>query len=269
MDIAIVRSHCCRYNLMYMEYPALKLDHVKVVLGGDVILEDVNLEIPFGETLVIVGPSGAGKTVLLKTMAGLYSPAEGHVYCEGEDWQNIKSEEKMLLARKIGVQFQRSALFDSLNTFENVAFPMREHTDITEEEIKKRVSECLCAVGLLDAQEMYPHELSGGMKQRLGIARSLALKPEIIFFDDPTAGLDPINTDILLNLIVDLKKQYHATIVMVTHSLNCAYQMADRIILVGNRKVIVAGTPEETRHSTNPLVHQFVAGQLEGPLVWG
>lgn len=251
-----------------MKYPALKLEGVKVVLGGEVILQDVNLEVPSGETLVIIGPSGAGKTVLLKTMAGIYAPTEGNVYCEGEDWQTVKSEEKFALSRKIGVQFQKGALFDSMSTFENVAFPLREHTQMDESAIGQRVKECLKSVGLWEAQRLFPHELSGGMRQRLGIARSLALRPEIIFFDDPTAGLDPVNTDMLLDLIADLKKTYHATIIMVTHSLLCAYKMADRIVMVGNKGVVVAGTPEQTQKSQHPLVHQFVIGQLEGPLKW-
>lgn len=252
-----------------MEHPALKLDHVTVILGEEVILKDVNFEIPHGETFVIIGPSGGGKTVLLKTMAGLFKPADGHVFCEGEDWQNLQSEGKRRLARKIGVQFQKSALFDSLTSFENVAFPLREHTDFSEEEIKKKVLSCLKDVGLEDAQNLFPHELSGGMKQRLGIARSLALNPEIIFYDDPTAGLDPINTDIMLDLITQLKKNYRSTVIMVTHSLICAYKMADRIALVANQQVILAGTPQEVETSQDPLVHQFVTGQMEGPLRWG
>lgn len=252
-----------------MEHPALKLEHVTVVLGGEVILSDVNLNVSHGETVVIVGPSGSGKTVLLKTMAGIYRPESGHVYCEGEDWQNLKSEEKILLSKKIGMQFQRSALFDSLSAYENVAFPMREHTHFSEPEIEKKVNECLDSVGLLSARNMMPHELSGGMKQRLGIARTLALNPEIVFYDDPTAGLDPINTDIMMDLISHLKQLYHSTIIMVTHSLVCAYKMADRILLVGNNQVIDAGTPEEMQKSQHPLVQQFAKGQLEGPLKWG
>ncbi len=248
--------------------PALKLVNVTVRLGGDYILKDVNLEISHGETLVIIGPSGSGKTVLLKTMAGIYKPEKGHVYCEGEDWQNLKSNEKIKLARKIGMQFQKSALFDSLDAFENVAFPLREHTKMTEAEIELKVKECLSSVGLLDAIHLMPYELSGGMQQRLGIARSLALNPEIIFYDDPTAGLDPINTDTLLELIAQLKSHFHSTIIMVTHSLNCAYKMADRIVLVGNKQVVLAGSVEETQKSTHPLVRQFVAGELEGPLKW-
>nr|BFD62080.1 ABC transporter ATP-binding protein [Bdellovibrio sp. HM001] len=251
-----------------MNHPAIKLDHVTIVLGGEVVLSDVSLEVERGETLVIIGPSGAGKTVLLKTMAGIYKPQHGHVYCEGEDWQDLQSEEKIRLARKIGMQFQKSALFDSMNAYENVAFPLREHTSMTEDEIEVRVRECLADVGLSQAQNMMPHELSGGMKQRLGIARSLALHPEIIFYDDPTAGLDPINTDILLDLILNLKREHGSTIIMVTHSLVCAYKMADRIVLVGNKQVIMAGTPEQTRQSSHPLVHQFVEGIMEGPLKW-
>lgn len=249
--------------------PVLILDHVTIAFGEDVILSDVSLEIMSGETFVIIGPSGSGKTVLLKTMAGVYRPLKGHVYFEGEDWQNIKGEEKIRLSRRMGMQFQRSALFDDLTSFENVAFPLREHTTMSEDLISSRVKECLSAVGLWDAKDLFPHELSGGMRQRLGIARSLALNPEVMFFDDPTAGLDPINTDTLLDLIVDLRKTYHSTVILVTHSLNCAYRIADRIALVGNGKVIISGNPDQTRKSRDPLVHQFVEGRLEGPLSWG
>lgn len=249
--------------------PVLILDHVTVAFGEEVILSDVNLEILPGETFVIVGPSGSGKTVLLKTMAGVYKPRKGHVYFQGEDWQTIQAEEKILLSRHMGMQFQRSALFDDLNSFENVAFPLREHTKMSEEMIFKRVKECLSAVGLWEAKDLFPHELSGGMRQRLGIARSLALNPEVMFFDDPTAGLDPINTDTLLDLIMDLRKIYHSTVILVTHSLNCAYRIADRIALVGNGKVTIAGNPEQTQKSTDPLIQQFVEGHLEGPLSWG
>lgn len=246
--------------------PALKLIDVTVELGGETILENVNLTVNHGDTIVIIGPSGAGKTVLLKTMAGVYSPIRGHVFCEGEDWQNLQSEEKRNLAKKIGMQFQKSALFDSMTVAENVAFPLKEHTSMDEIQIENRVRECLDSVGLLDAHNLYPHELSGGMKQRLGIARAIALNPEIIFYDDPTAGLDPINSDKMADLIMALKKKNNSTDIIVTHDMLRAYQLAGRIHLVADKTVIETGGEADTKSHPDARVQQFIHGRLTGPL---
>lgn len=235
----------------------------------DVILKNISLQVKHGETLGIIGPSGGGKTVLLKTMAGLYTPKSGHVYCEGEDWQNLQSAEKRKLALHIGMLFQRNALFDSLTAAENIAFPIQEHMNWSEEKVDLRVRECLTAVGLLDAYSKLPHELSGGMRQRLAIARSIALNPEINFYDDPTAGLDPINTDKMIELLMNLKAQFKSTVLLVTHNLACAYKMSDRIVLVANQEVIETGTPEQTQNHPDPRVQQFIQGKLAGPLQWG
>lgn len=250
--------------------PILDLQNVTVELGGEIILKNVNLKVPHDDTLVIVGPSGGGKTVLLKTMAGVFKPKSGHVYCEGEDWQNLQSESKRQLASHIGMQFQKSALFDSLTTFENVAFPIREHSPHTSEaEIQSRVQECLDAVDLWQARNLMPHELSGGMQLRLGVARALALKPELFFFDDPTAGLDPVNSDSMVQLIQKLKIKHKATLIITTHSMDIAYQLAGRIILVCNQEVIEIGSPEQVKNHPDPRVQQFIHGRLEGPLIWG
>lgn len=246
--------------------PILELKEVTVSLGGEVILENINLKVYQGETIIIIGPSGAGKTVLLKTMAGVYAPIHGHVFCEGEDWQNLQSEEKRNLSKKIGMQFQKSALFDSMTVAENVAFPLREHTTLDEIQIENRVQECLNSVGLLEAHDMLPHELSGGMKQRLGIARAIALNPEIIFYDDPTAGLDPINSDKMADLIIDLKKKNNSTVIIVTHDMLRAYQLAGRIHLVVDRSVIETGNVEQTKNHPDARVQQFINGRLVGPL---
>lgn len=252
-----------------MPEPILKLVNVTVELGGETILRDVSFEVQKGETVIFVGPSGGGKTVLLKTMAGVYQPTSGHVYFDGEDWQDLQSEQKRILAKKIGMQFQKSALFDSLTAAENVAFPLREHTSLSEAEIQDRISECLSAVGLEKAREQMPHELSGGMRQRLGIARSIALNPEIVFYDDPTAGLDPINTDKMIDLIRQLQQKFKSTVILVTHDMECAYSMNGRIFLVANQTVLETGKAEETRNHKDPRVQQFIHGQLTGPLKWG
>ncbi len=246
--------------------PILEMKNVTIQFDQDIILKDITFNVLKGEIIVIVGVSGSGKTVLLKTLAGLYKPFQGQVLCEGEDWQTLKTEEKRQLAKHIGVQFQKSALFDSLSVFENVAFPLKEHQALDEKEIPIRVEECLKSVGLWEARNMMPHELSGGMKQRLGIARAIALRPEILFFDDPTAGLDPINSDKMADLIMDLKTKYSSTIVMVTHDIYRAYQMAGRIFLVANKNVIETGSAEQTKNHTDPRVQQFIHGWLKGPL---
>lgn len=246
--------------------PILEMKNVTVQFDADLVLQDVDLKIFKGDVVIIIGMSGSGKSVLLKTLAGLYAPTKGQVLCEGEDWQGLQSEEKRRLAKHIGVQFQKSALFDSMTVADNVRFPLKEHQALPEAEIPDRVKTCLQAVGLWEAKDLMPHELSGGMKQRLGIARAIALNPEIIFFDDPTAGLDPINSDKMADLIMELKSKYNSTIVVVTHDMARAYQMAGRIFLVANNHVIETGNAEQTKNHPDPRVQQFIHGQLTGPL---
>jgi phospholipid/cholesterol/gamma-HCH transport system ATP-binding protein len=199
-------------------------------------------------------------------MAGLFVPKEGQVLVEGEDWQRLESEEKHQLAAKIGMLFQKSALFDSLTAFENVAFPLREHTELGEAEIEEKVMHYLTEVGLKDDRFKYPHELSGGMQRRLGIARALALNPEILFYDDPTAGQDPITSDKIAKLLLELKARNSSTVVAVTNDMLRAYQMADRIFLVAEGEVIDIGSVEETKASKDLRVQQFIHGRLQGPL---
>jgi phospholipid/cholesterol/gamma-HCH transport system ATP-binding protein len=248
---------------------AIQLIDVTVELDGETILKNINLSVDIGETFVIVGPSGSGKTVLIKTMAGIYPPTQGNVICEGENWQNLKSKRKHDLAKHIGVQFQKSALFDALTAAENIAFPLKEHTNLTDQEIEERVQYCLNAVNLSKAHDKLPHDLSGGMRQRLGIARAIALNPEIVFYDDPTAGLDPINSDQMGDLILDLKNKQKSTVILVTHSMFLAYKMAGRIALVSDQSVIVTGSKEETMNHPDPRVQQFIHGYLTGPLTAG
>lgn len=249
--------------------PAIEMRNVTVELGGSTILKNVSIKVMHGETLVIMGPSGGGKTVLIKTMAGIFSPTSGQVFCEGEDWRSLQSDAKHDLARKIGVQFQRTALFDNLTVWENVAFPIREHhPELTAKEIQIKIENCLDSVNLLESQKLMPHELSGGMKQRLAIARAIVLEPEIVFYDDPTAGLDPINSDKMADLILALKEKNNSTLIVVTHDILRAYQMAQRIVLVANQEIIETGTPEETRNHPDPRVQQFINGELDGPLNW-
>jgi phospholipid/cholesterol/gamma-HCH transport system ATP-binding protein len=249
--------------------PVLKLSDVSIELSGETILEGVSFEVHQDDTIVIIGPSGSGKTVLLKAMAGIYAPKKGKVFCYGHEWADLSMSEKHDVAKKIGVQFQKSALFDDLTAFENVAFPLREHTLDSEEVIGERVLACLRAVGLEAAKSLVPHEMSGGMRQRLGIARAIALKPDILFLDDPTAGLDPVNSDLMAEMILALKKEVAATLIVATHDIQRAYQFAGRIFLVADKEVIETGGVVETQNHPDARVQQFIHGRLKGPLTDG
>jgi phospholipid/cholesterol/gamma-HCH transport system ATP-binding protein len=171
------------------------------------------------------------------------------------------------LLAKVGMQFQKTALFDEINAFENVAYPLREHTQLSEEQIKVRVLDCLNKVDLTKAQSMNVHELSGGMKLRLSIARAIATRPEILFLDDPTAGLDPINADNMVELILSIKKEFGSTLIVATHDLNIAYQLAGRIFLIANKEVLETGGAHATQNHPDPRVQQFVKHRLQGPLI--
>lgn len=249
-----------------MPNPVIELKDVSVELGGEIILHDVSLNVNIGETIVIVGPSGSGKTVLLKTIAGLYPPTKGYAKCHDFKWSDMSIERKHDFARVLGMQFQKGALFDDLNSIDNIKYVLREHTHLDEAAIESRAMECLKMVNLEKAAKLEPHELSGGMRLRLGVARSIALKPEILLMDDPTAGLDPINSDEMVKLILDLKKQMNATLIIVTHDITRAYELAGRIFLVAGKTLVETGTAEETKNHKDPRVQQFIHGYLKGPL---
>lgn len=249
-----------------MSTPVIELKDVTIELGREVILHDVNLCINEGESIVIVGPSGSGKTVLLKSIAGLYEPTKGYIKCHDFKWADMSYERKHDFARVLGMQFQKGALFDDLCAIDNIKYVLREHTHLDESAIDARAHECLKMVNLDKAAHLQPHELSGGMKLRLGVARSIALKPEILIMDDPTAGLDPVNSDEMAQLILDLKKQMNATLIIVTHDILRAYQFAGRIFLVANKTVIETGSAEQTQKHDDPRVQQFIHGYINGPL---
>lgn len=254
---------------MEMQQPVLILRDVTVELSGETILKDVNMSVQHGEVIVLIGPSGGGKTVLLKTMAGIFTPKSGHVLCYGTEWAKLSLLAKHDLARKVGMQFQQSALFDNLTAYENLEFVLKEHTHMSSREMHERIMECLKAVGLDRYRDFHEHELSGGMKKRLGIARAIALKPDILFMDDPTAGLDPVNADDMAELILGLKRQINATLVVVTHDILRAYRFAGRIFLVANQGVLETGDAESTQRNEDPRVQQFIHGFLHGPLTDG
>jgi phospholipid/cholesterol/gamma-HCH transport system ATP-binding protein len=199
-------------------------------------------------------------------LSGLVTPQDGKVFVEQSEWLTLSNKERLPLLKKMGILFQKNALFDSLTCLENICFPLRETTELTEWEITKKAESFLDAVGIPHARDLYPDEISGGMQKRLGIARALALDPKIIFYDDPTAGLDPITSKKIISLIKTLQQQNKATVVAITNDMNRAYQMADRIAMVVDQEVIITGSPNETENHTDPRVRQFVRGLLEGPL---
>jgi len=246
----------------------IELKNVSVGFGEDLILKNINLSVKKGEILVLIGPSGGGKTVLLKTMAGIYTPLQGQVFCEGIDLATLSQPERHRLAQHLGMQFQKSALFDSLTVYENVAFPLKEQGHFSESKMDIRIKECLDAVNLSASSHLFPHEISGGMRQRLGIARAIAMKPEIVLYDDPTAGLDPINADKIVELIIDLKQKHNSTIIVVTHSMDVAYRINGTIALVANQDVLITGNREQTEAHPDPRVQQFIHGRLIGPITF-
>ena len=237
-----------------------------LAFGGEALLRHVNVSISAGEAFVLIGPSGQGKSTLLKVMAGLVESTSGEVVIEGRALKLLRSHEREKLSQKMGMLFQKNALFDSLTCGENVAFPLREVAHASENEIEAAIVYYLEAVGISHARNLFPDEISGGMQKRLGIARALTLKPQIIFYDDPTAGLDPITSRRIVQLIKDLQKQMNTTLVAVTNDMPRAFQMADRIGMVVEGELVICGTPEETRAHKDPRVAQFIRGNLEGPL---
>ena len=233
------------------------------------VLDHVNLTINTGETMVVMGRSGCGKSVLLKHIIGLLKPDEGTVFIDGADLSQLSGLELDKLRLKFGMLFQGAALFDSMTIYENVAFPLLEHTTMTSEIIRQRVQECLQLVGLEKVDELSPAELSGGMRKRAGLARALAMNPEIVLYDEPTTGIDPIMGDIINGLIVALRDRLKVTSVVVTHDMRSAYKVADRMAMLYNGKIVEVGTPEEIRHSNSALVQQFIKGEAIGPIQEG
>lgn len=244
----------------------LELQEVTVKFHGETILDRVSLQVQKGERVAVIGPSGQGKSTLLKTLCGLIPPHAGRVLIEGEDFHRLSGANQQKILVRMGMLFQRNALFDSMRNDENVRFPLKEATQKTPEEIEGIVDRFLAAVGLSHAKELFPDEISGGMQKRLGIARAMALDPEIVFYDDPTAGLDPITSRKIIDLIVDLQKQKGATVIAVTNDMNRAFQLADRIVAVFRKEVMITGTSEQTKKHPDARVQQFIYGRADGPL---
>ncbi|MBI4640552.1 MAG: ABC transporter ATP-binding protein [Candidatus Tectomicrobia bacterium] len=231
--------------------------------GNNHVLRGVNLTINTGESMVIIGGSGSGKSVLIKHIIGLLKPDQGKVLIDGVDMTTVDEKELNELRKRFGMLFQAAALFDSMTVGENVGFALYEHTSLSRQEILGRVKEKLSMVGLRGVENLMPSALSGGMKKRVGLARAIAMDPNILLFDEPTTGLDPIMADTVNNLIVRLNQQLKVTSVAITHDMKSAYKIGDRIAMLHEGKIITVGTPEEIQHSENQLVQQFITGKAE------
>lgn len=225
------------------------------------VFRGLDLEVRRGETICVIGESGSGKSVLLKHIIGLIRPDRGRVILEGVNIDTLDEARLAEMRRRFGMVFQGAALFDSMDVYENVAFGPRRHTDYPEEKISGIVSQKLHLVGLSGVERKMPAELSGGMRKRVGIARAIALDPEVILYDEPTAGLDPIMADVINELILRVQKNECSTSVVVTHDMKSAYKIANRIAMLHRGKIVFVGTPEEVQHTTNPTVAQFIRGE--------
>jgi len=239
--------------------PMISLRDLRVAYGGGrEILHGITFDVQRGETLVILGGSGSGKSTLLRTLVGLEKPTSGEVWIRGKNFGAISEDERDEIRKHLGMSFQGGALFGSMTVGENVALPLREHTQLEDSTVEIMVRLKLDQVGLSGFEDFLPSQLSGGMKKRAAVARALAMDPEILFFDEPSAGLDPIIAAGIDHLILDLKKAYHMTIIVVTHELASAYLIADRMVLINKGDVVAMGTVDEMRNSTHPKVRQFL-----------
>lgn len=237
--------------------------------NGNVVLDNLNLTINAGETMVVIGRSGCGKSVLLKHVIGIMKPDSGQVIIDGKDITKLNGNELNDCRMKFGMLFQGAALFDSLTVGENIGFNLIEHANWPKKEIEKRVSECLSLVGLKGIEHLKPAELSGGMRKRVGLARAICMKPEIILYDEPTTGVDPIMGDAINDLVKNLHDKLKVTSIAVTHDMVSAYKIASRIAMLYKGKIIVVGTPAEIKNTANPVVKQFITGAAVGPITEG
>ncbi|MGB7567302.1 MAG: ATP-binding cassette domain-containing protein [Chitinivibrionales bacterium] len=244
--------------------PLLRIEHLKKHFGNQLVLDDINLEINKGEIMCIIGQSGGGKSVVLKHVIGLIIPDGGRIVLDNEEISSPtkKPSDFNKVRNRLGMLFQGAALFDSKNVGENIAFPLREHTHYSDEKIQSIVVEALEMVGLQQSFRLkMPSELSGGMKSRVGLARALVMKPEIMLYDEPTSALDPIMTDKINELILSLRDKLTMTSLVVTHDISSAYRIADKIAMIYEGKIIFSGTPADIRATRNPYIQQFIRGQ--------
>jgi phospholipid/cholesterol/gamma-HCH transport system ATP-binding protein len=237
----------------------IRFEHLKKGFGPKRVYDDLQLSVYAGETLTVIGGSGSGKSVLLKCLIGLLRPDGGRILFEGQELTDFREEDYFDLRRHVAMVFQGAALFDSLTVGENIAYPLREHfPHLSPEELRARVAEKLSLVDLPGIEEMRPADLSGGMKKRVGLARAIATNPEVILWDEPTTGLDPVTTENINQMIRSMQKKLGCTSIVVTHDMVSAFTVSDRIAMLADRRIVQVGTPEQMRQSTLPAVRAFL-----------
>lgn len=238
---------------------------VRKSFGKHTILDGLNLKAPTAQITVVMGGSGHGKSTILKLIMGLIRPDAGTIRVDGEDILQLSSARRLEVQKKIGMSFQYSALFDSMNVYENCAFPLREHTHLSEPQIRERVREALERLGMPGIEEQSPAALSGGMRKRVGVARAIMLQPRLMLFDEPESGLDPITTTSIGQLVTELRDNYGITCVVISHHLGNSMRIADQLCMLYHGKIIASGSPAEMRENPHPVLQQFLHGNPEGP----
>ncbi|MBN1273704.1 MAG: ABC transporter ATP-binding protein [Candidatus Aminicenantes bacterium] len=244
----------------------IRIENLHKSFGNNKVLLGINLKIEKGESMCIIGQSGSGKSVLIKHMIGLLKPDEGKIFIDGMEVTGLGEREWMSVRKKFGMLFQGAALFDSLTVGQNVRFGLERYTDYSDTHIDEIVRDSLEKVGLIGIEHLMPHELSGGMKKRVALARAIAYSPEIVLYDEPSTGIDPIRADAINDMIIMLKKEMKITSVVITHDIISAYKVSDRIAMLYQGKIIQTGSPEDIRHSDHPVIQQFIKGEAQGPI---
>ena len=246
--------------------PLIEVNDVHKSFAQNHVLRGLSLAVRQGESMVVIGGSGTGKSVLIKCIIGILSPDRGNILVAGQDIGSLKEKDLYQLRKKFGMLFQAGALFDSMKVWENVGFGLLQHTTLSKKEVKKRAIEKLNLLGLHQIEDLMPSELSGGMRKRVSLARAIAMDPEILLYDEPTTGLDPIRADTINALIVEMRKKIKVTSVTITHDMVSAYKVGDRIAMLYQGKIIEVGTPDEIKNSSSAIVQQFIQGKAEGPI---
>jgi phospholipid/cholesterol/gamma-HCH transport system ATP-binding protein len=237
----------------------IRFEHLQKAFGPKRVYDDLSLDVRAGETLTVIGGSGTGKSVLLKCLIGLLRQDSGRIFFQGQDLTPLHEEDFLELRRHVAMVFQGAALFDSLSVGENIAYPLQEHfPDMPAEQVRERVAEKLALVGLPDTEHLKPADLSGGMRKRVGLARAIATNPEVILWDEPTTGLDPVTTETINQLILAMQRQLGCTSIVVTHDMMSAFTVSNRIAMLAQRRIVQVGTPEQMQRSTVPEVRAFL-----------
>lgn len=244
----------------------INIEKLSIKFREKEVLVDLDLQVQKGETLVIIGQSGGGKSVLIKNIIGILKPDRGKIWIDGVDVVSMNDKQLVPIRQRCGMLFQSAALFDSLTVSENISFGLVEHKLLGVDEINHRVQDLLGLIGLEGIEHLKPSELSGGMRKRVGLARAIAMDPDIIFYDEPTTGLDPIMGDVINDLIIKMKHRFNATSIAVTHDMASAFKIADRIAMLYKGKIIEIGTADQIKNSANPVVQQFINGSAQGPI---